>query len=195
MVGITNALWSDLCNILKQTDHTEIIPLCTRTLFIAVVYFIVGFACLFYFPLWVYRCIGGAKADLCVYTVEDRDWSEGAIWWTRGSGVFAPGQPLAWTDTWSLWNLQRKSTRWLPVSKYFVLPHLCWKLHFASLGCLCVCACRSPAGMIEGTPQLHANAWKVSSACVAPVNLPIIDPCEMNQNNGNNGFIYILFRF
>ncbi|XP_056138191.1 otogelin-like protein [Lampris incognitus] len=41
----------------------------------------------------------------------------------------------------------------------------------------------SPAGMIEGTPQLHANAWKVSSACSAPVNLPIIDPCEMNQHN------------
>uniref|UniRef100_A0A7N8X403 Otogelin-like n=1 Tax=Mastacembelus armatus TaxID=205130 RepID=A0A7N8X403_9TELE len=41
----------------------------------------------------------------------------------------------------------------------------------------------SPAGMIEGTPQLHASAWKVSSACLAPVNLPIIDPCEMNQQN------------
>ncbi|XP_047189522.1 otogelin-like protein isoform X2 [Scophthalmus maximus] len=41
----------------------------------------------------------------------------------------------------------------------------------------------SPAGMIEGTPQLHANVWKVSSACAAPVNLPIIDPCEMNQHN------------
>uniref|UniRef100_A0A3P8QUJ2 Otogelin-like n=1 Tax=Astatotilapia calliptera TaxID=8154 RepID=A0A3P8QUJ2_ASTCA len=41
----------------------------------------------------------------------------------------------------------------------------------------------SPAGMIEGTPQLHASAWKVSSACVAPVNLPITDPCEMNQHN------------
>ncbi|TNN00899.1 hypothetical protein fugu_012145, partial [Takifugu bimaculatus] len=41
----------------------------------------------------------------------------------------------------------------------------------------------SPAGMIEGTPQLHANAWKISSACVAPVNQPIIDPCELNQNN------------
>uniref|UniRef100_A0A8D2ZLD4 Otogelin-like n=1 Tax=Scophthalmus maximus TaxID=52904 RepID=A0A8D2ZLD4_SCOMX len=39
----------------------------------------------------------------------------------------------------------------------------------------------SPAGMIEGTPQLHANVWKVSSACAAPVNLPIIDPCEMNH--------------
>lgn len=55
----------------------------------------------------------------------------------------------------------------------------------------CVCVCRSPAGMIEGTPQLHANAWKVSSACVAPVNLPIIDPCEMNQHNGNYDFIFL----
>ncbi|KAJ8003132.1 hypothetical protein DPEC_G00166200 [Dallia pectoralis] len=41
----------------------------------------------------------------------------------------------------------------------------------------------SPAGMIEGTPQLHANAWRVSSACSAPINQPIIDPCEMNQHN------------
>ncbi|TSL75303.1 Otogelin-like protein [Bagarius yarrelli] len=41
----------------------------------------------------------------------------------------------------------------------------------------------SPAGMIEGTPQLHANSWKVSSACISPVNIPIIDPCEMNQQN------------
>ncbi|XP_051579938.1 otogelin-like protein [Myxocyprinus asiaticus] len=41
----------------------------------------------------------------------------------------------------------------------------------------------SPAGMIEGTPQLHVNAWKVSSACTSPVNIPIIDPCEMNQQN------------
>uniref|UniRef100_A0A674CG96 Otogelin-like protein n=1 Tax=Salmo trutta TaxID=8032 RepID=A0A674CG96_SALTR len=34
----------------------------------------------------------------------------------------------------------------------------------------------SPAGMIEGTPQLHANSWRVSSACSAPINQPIIDP-------------------
>lgn len=58
---------------------------------------------------------------------------------------------------------------------------------------LCFCVCRSPAGMIEGTPQLHANAWKVSSACVAPVNLPIIDPCEMNQHNGNNAFFLLIY--
>ncbi|XP_072566142.1 otogelin-like protein [Paramormyrops kingsleyae] len=42
----------------------------------------------------------------------------------------------------------------------------------------------SPSGMIEGTPQLHANAWKVSSACSNPVNVPIIDPCDLNQENG-----------
>uniref|UniRef100_A0A3B3RLC4 Otogelin like n=1 Tax=Paramormyrops kingsleyae TaxID=1676925 RepID=A0A3B3RLC4_9TELE len=41
----------------------------------------------------------------------------------------------------------------------------------------------SPSGMIEGTPQLHANAWKVSSACSNPVNVPIIDPCDLNQEN------------
>uniref|UniRef100_F7G035 Otogelin like n=1 Tax=Ornithorhynchus anatinus TaxID=9258 RepID=F7G035_ORNAN len=41
----------------------------------------------------------------------------------------------------------------------------------------------SPAGMIEGTPQLHANAWKVSSACFAPVNVPVVDPCNINQQN------------
>uniref|UniRef100_A0A452H9E6 Uncharacterized protein n=1 Tax=Gopherus agassizii TaxID=38772 RepID=A0A452H9E6_9SAUR len=41
----------------------------------------------------------------------------------------------------------------------------------------------SPAGMIEGTPQLHANAWKISSACFAPVNIPVVDPCNINQQN------------
>uniref|UniRef100_U3K7E2 Otogelin like n=1 Tax=Ficedula albicollis TaxID=59894 RepID=U3K7E2_FICAL len=41
----------------------------------------------------------------------------------------------------------------------------------------------SPAGMIEGTPQLHANAWKVSSACSMPVNIPVVDPCNVNQQN------------
>uniref|UniRef100_A0A8C4SCC6 Otogelin like n=1 Tax=Erpetoichthys calabaricus TaxID=27687 RepID=A0A8C4SCC6_ERPCA len=41
----------------------------------------------------------------------------------------------------------------------------------------------SPSGMIEGTPQLHTNAWKVSSACTSPLNIPLIDPCEMNQQN------------
>lgn len=38
--------------------------------------------------------------------------------------------------------------------------------------------------MIEGTPQLHANAWKVSSACSMPINIPVVDPCNVNQQNG-----------
>ncbi|XP_010222088.1 PREDICTED: otogelin-like protein [Tinamus guttatus] len=41
----------------------------------------------------------------------------------------------------------------------------------------------SPAGMIEGTPQLHASAWKVSSACSVPINIPVVDPCNVNQQN------------
>ncbi|XP_053575216.1 otogelin-like protein [Bombina bombina] len=41
----------------------------------------------------------------------------------------------------------------------------------------------SPAGMIEGTPQLHANAWKISSACLTPVNVPVVDPCDINLQN------------
>ncbi|XP_009876498.1 PREDICTED: otogelin-like protein, partial [Apaloderma vittatum] len=41
----------------------------------------------------------------------------------------------------------------------------------------------SPAGMIEGTPQLHASAWKVSSACSVPINVPVVDPCNANQQN------------
>uniref|UniRef100_A0A7M4E6M8 Otogelin like n=1 Tax=Crocodylus porosus TaxID=8502 RepID=A0A7M4E6M8_CROPO len=41
----------------------------------------------------------------------------------------------------------------------------------------------SPAGMVEGTPQLHANAWKVSSSCFVPVNIPVVDPCNINQQN------------
>lgn len=67
------------------------------------------------------------------------------------------------------------------------LPTFGWLLRCVILpDALCV-HCRSPAGMIEGTPQLHANAWKISSACVAPVNQPIMDPCELNQNNGKSG--------
>lgn len=135
---------------------------------------------------WVYRCSRGAEADLCVYTAEGRDWSEAVLWSSRGAGLSAAGHQVASTDAGPLWNLQWKSTRWLPVSKYFPLTDQCWECHFTWLY---LCLYRSPAGMIEGTPQLHANAWKVSSACVAPVNLPIVDPCEMNQNNGNNGFI------
>lgn len=75
-----------------------------------------------------------------------------------------------------------------------ILPASGWLLGNIILpDALCI-PCRSPAGMIEGTPQLHANAWKVSSACVAPVNQPVIDPCELNQNNGKGGhtLVFIL---
>ncbi|XP_067906151.1 otogelin-like protein [Heterodontus francisci] len=41
----------------------------------------------------------------------------------------------------------------------------------------------SPVGMIEGTPQLHANAWKISSACVTLLSIPLVDPCDTNQQN------------
>uniref|UniRef100_A0A8C5PZ85 Otogelin like n=1 Tax=Leptobrachium leishanense TaxID=445787 RepID=A0A8C5PZ85_9ANUR len=41
----------------------------------------------------------------------------------------------------------------------------------------------SPAGMIEGTAQLHANAWKISSACFTPINIPVVDPCDINLQN------------
>lgn len=53
----------------------------------------------------------------------------------------------------------------------------------------------SPAGMIEGTPQLHANAWKVSSACSVPINVPVVDPCNVNQQNSmfSYGIICIIF--
>lgn len=76
-----------------------------------------------------------------------------------------------------------------------ILPAFGWLLGNIILPDFALCIpCRSPAGMIEGTPQLHANAWKVSSACVAPVNQPVIDPCELNQNNGKGGrtLVFIL---
>lgn len=70
------------------------------------------------------------------------------------------------------------------------VPTVGWLLRCVILpDALCVHR-RSPAGMIEGTPQLHANAWKISSACVAPINQPIMDPCELNQNNGKSGHIW-----
>lgn len=43
--------------------------------------------------------------------------------------------------------------------------------------------------MIEGTPQLHANAWRVSSTCFAPVHVPMVDPCNINQQNSKSFFM------
>ncbi|KAJ7994558.1 hypothetical protein DPEC_G00250710 [Dallia pectoralis] len=39
----------------------------------------------------------------------------------------------------------------------------------------------SPAGMIESTPHLFGNAWKVSSACVPSLTVPQMDPCDTHQ--------------
>ncbi|XP_066557054.1 otogelin [Amia ocellicauda] len=39
----------------------------------------------------------------------------------------------------------------------------------------------SPSGMIESTPQLFGNSWKLSSACVSAHSIPQLDPCDTHQ--------------
>ncbi|KAJ8340066.1 hypothetical protein SKAU_G00346990 [Synaphobranchus kaupii] len=39
----------------------------------------------------------------------------------------------------------------------------------------------SPSGMIESTPQLFGNSWRLSSACVPSLSLPQLDPCDTHQ--------------
>ncbi|XP_023807134.2 otogelin isoform X3 [Oryzias latipes] len=39
----------------------------------------------------------------------------------------------------------------------------------------------SPSGMIESTPQLFGNSWKVSSACSSSLSVSPIDPCDSHQ--------------
>ncbi|XP_026234418.1 otogelin [Anabas testudineus] len=39
----------------------------------------------------------------------------------------------------------------------------------------------SPSGMIESTPQLFGNAWRVSSACSPSLITPQLDPCDTHQ--------------
>uniref|UniRef100_G3PZ77 Otogelin n=1 Tax=Gasterosteus aculeatus TaxID=69293 RepID=G3PZ77_GASAC len=39
----------------------------------------------------------------------------------------------------------------------------------------------SPSGMIESTPQLFGNAWRVSSACSSSLSPPQLDPCDAHQ--------------
>ncbi|XP_075934670.1 otogelin [Anarhichas minor] len=39
----------------------------------------------------------------------------------------------------------------------------------------------SPSGMIESTPQLFGNAWRVSSACSTSLSAPQLDPCDTHQ--------------
>ncbi|XP_041636331.1 otogelin [Cheilinus undulatus] len=39
----------------------------------------------------------------------------------------------------------------------------------------------SPSGMIESTPHLFGNAWRVSSACSPSLSTPQLDPCDTHQ--------------
>ncbi|KAM7424628.1 hypothetical protein PAMA_000809 [Pampus argenteus] len=39
----------------------------------------------------------------------------------------------------------------------------------------------SPSGMIESTPQLFGNAWRISSACSPSLSTPQLDPCDTHQ--------------
>ncbi|XP_069021761.1 otogelin [Embiotoca jacksoni] len=39
----------------------------------------------------------------------------------------------------------------------------------------------SPSGMIESTPHLFGNAWRVSSACSSSLSTPQLDPCDTHQ--------------
>ncbi|XP_058486191.1 otogelin isoform X3 [Solea solea] len=39
----------------------------------------------------------------------------------------------------------------------------------------------SPSGMIESTPQLFGNAWRVLSACSTSLSTPQLDPCDTHQ--------------
>ncbi|KAM3625541.1 uncharacterized protein V6R79_013741 [Siganus canaliculatus] len=39
----------------------------------------------------------------------------------------------------------------------------------------------SPSGMIESTPQLFGNGWRVSSACSPSLSVPQLDPCDTHQ--------------
>ncbi|XP_068596445.1 otogelin [Brachionichthys hirsutus] len=39
----------------------------------------------------------------------------------------------------------------------------------------------SPSGMIESTPQLFGNAWRVSSGCSHSLSSPQLDPCDTHQ--------------
>nr|XP_020443987.1 otogelin-like [Monopterus albus] len=39
----------------------------------------------------------------------------------------------------------------------------------------------SPSGMIESTPQLFGNTWRVSSSCSPTLSSPPLDPCDTHQ--------------
>ncbi|KAM9494299.1 otogelin [Clarias gariepinus] len=39
----------------------------------------------------------------------------------------------------------------------------------------------APSGMIESSPNLFGNAWRLSSACMPRPSLPQLDPCDIHQ--------------
>ncbi|MCI4393255.1 hypothetical protein PGIGA_G00155360 [Pangasianodon gigas] len=39
----------------------------------------------------------------------------------------------------------------------------------------------APSGMIESSPNLFGNAWRLSSACMPRPSLPQLDPCDTHQ--------------
>ncbi|XP_067849686.1 otogelin [Heptranchias perlo] len=43
----------------------------------------------------------------------------------------------------------------------------------------------SPGGMIESTPQLFANSWRISTACNPGTNIPEVDPCDTHQQSAS----------
>ncbi|XP_041052579.1 otogelin [Carcharodon carcharias] len=43
----------------------------------------------------------------------------------------------------------------------------------------------SPGGMIESTPQLFANSWRISTACNPGTNIPEVDPCDIHQQSAS----------
>uniref|UniRef100_UPI00398F3BBE otogelin n=1 Tax=Pristiophorus japonicus TaxID=55135 RepID=UPI00398F3BBE len=43
----------------------------------------------------------------------------------------------------------------------------------------------SPGGMIESTPQLFANSWRISTACNPGANIPEVDPCDTHQQSAS----------
>lgn len=75
---------------------------------------------------------------------------------------------------------------------------------FSNISSICkwillMCYSSAPSGMIESTPYLFANAWRVSSACVPRPSLPQLDPCDTHQQAGGTFNLlcvtFLSFRF
>ncbi|XP_063044345.1 otogelin [Engraulis encrasicolus] len=43
----------------------------------------------------------------------------------------------------------------------------------------------APSGMIESTPHMFGNAWRVPSACMPSMSLPQLDPCDTHQQTAS----------